>query len=427
MAEVGFATSHRSTAADTCRARAALGPQREPVACSEVKLSSAADRLRSDHGTGALDDVIAAAAHAEDAEVARLAQVLAGSGATLGAHPDAVDVASTGGPSSLSTLVVPLQLGASGSVIPKLGVPGRPAGGVDVLATVPGYRVTMSAEEVRYGLMRSPVIHVAAAEFAPLDAALFARRQETGAQAVTELVIASLLSKKLAMGLCRAALDVRVSAHGNFGATWDSARRNAARFCSVAALVGIDAVCVLTDASVPYQALIGRGEALVALADVLAGRPDDWLESHENDCWKMVAAVRPSAERPSAAQLARVFACQLEAHGTSSAAFDDRVDAVRREPTLLVTAPSGGFAVVDLEAMRDAIVAAQTDAGGSPFPDPVGVRLLTRPDEHVSAGTPLAEVRRSATVGTAAVERIAASITIGQSEVARRPLEIVRA
>ncbi len=58
------------------------------------------------------------------------------------------DVASTGGPSSLSTLLSPLFLRAGGAVVPKLGVPGRPAGGIDCLAQIPGYRTELSAQEV---------------------------------------------------------------------------------------------------------------------------------------------------------------------------------------------------------------------------------------------------------------------------------------
>src|SRR5215211_2907021 len=50
-----------------------------------------------------------------------LARVLAGSGTSISINGDFVaDVASTGGPSSLSTLISPLYLRACGAKVPKL-------------------------------------------------------------------------------------------------------------------------------------------------------------------------------------------------------------------------------------------------------------------------------------------------------------------
>ena len=68
-----------------------------------------------------------------DAAVAAdLATILAASGERLSVDGAVVaDVASTGGPASLSTLLTPLFLRAAGAIVPKLGVPGRPAGSID--------------------------------------------------------------------------------------------------------------------------------------------------------------------------------------------------------------------------------------------------------------------------------------------------------
>lgn len=78
-------------------------------------------------------------ARLDDGRIAELAHLLAGSGALLPATGPTADLASTGGPGSLSTLIAPLALASYGLKVPKLGVPGRPAGGVDVLRQIPGY------------------------------------------------------------------------------------------------------------------------------------------------------------------------------------------------------------------------------------------------------------------------------------------------
>src|SRR5437868_1759275 len=89
-------------------------------------------------------------------DMCRLADVLADSGTRIASASEclAADVASTGAPGSLSTLLCPLYLRAREFVVPKLGVPGRPAGGIDVLAQLPGYRTNLSATDVRRVLDR---------------------------------------------------------------------------------------------------------------------------------------------------------------------------------------------------------------------------------------------------------------------------------
>lgn len=89
----------------------------------------------------AMRAVATAATNADVAQLARLTQLLADSGERLIAtSSDVVDIASSGGPGSLSTLLAPLYARALGARVAKIAVPGRPAGGVDVVGTLPGYR-----------------------------------------------------------------------------------------------------------------------------------------------------------------------------------------------------------------------------------------------------------------------------------------------
>lgn len=221
----------------------------------------------------------------------RLADALAKSGQTLD-FPEflTADLASTGGPGSLSTLLGPLYLRSYGFQIPKLGVPGRPAGGIDVLAQLRGYRFVLSPNDIREVLARCGYAHfLAGMDCAPLDAALFRYRQKAGAQDVPALAVASILAKKIACGVKFAGLDVRVAPHGNFGGTFAEARESARLFCAVAREAGIRAVALLTDARMPYQPYIGRGEALLALKLVSDGRADHWLCEHAHRCRLMAA------------------------------------------------------------------------------------------------------------------------------------------
>lgn len=337
-----------------------------------------------------------------DAELAaKLAVVLAESGKILRRlNSEASDVASTGGPSSLSTLLCPLFLRAGGLEVPKLGVPGRPAGGIDCLAQIAGYRTELDDSELEAVMNQAGYAHfLSSGRFAPLDTRVFRLRQEYGFQEVPTLVAASLLAKKIAVGLTTAGLDIRVAAHGNFGRTVSEGQENAQMFARAAELVGIVGRPVLTDGSSPYQPYIGRKEALAALADVFSETAGAWLLEHLETCRRLSIAAAPTdrASLIQAAQaddLRRAFMANVAAQGAHEQAFNDAVREAR-SARLEILANRDGRVSVSLEAVRRCLVTVQTaDAtAGRGFPDPVGVVLLKRPGDIACRGEPLARVR----------------------------------
>lgn len=337
----------------------------------------------------------------KDDDIAYLATTLGKSGrvpVVPGSRPTA-DLASTGAPTSLSTLLAPLYLRAMGCCVPKLGVPGRPAGGVDVLAQVPGYRVKLTNSEVAASIERCGYAHfLAGGEHAPLDARLFRFRQRSGTQSVPALVIASLLSKKIAVGLEHAGLDVRVAPHGNFGLTWDEARRNAERFQRVAAIVGVKAVCFLTDARFPYQPFIGRGEALVALKDTFSGSGEPALEQHTRLCFAMACGTTGQAAgdldgQTKAAE--RHFYENLSAQGSSQEAFDEYVDRIRTAHRFHAVAKEQGFLTVRLGPLRELFLRFQPTGLeiDVDFPDGIGMILHKSSGDFVRVGDLVATIR----------------------------------
>lgn len=329
-----------------------------------------------------------------DDAIAALAVRLANTGERLDTGPfDTADVASTGGPGSLSTLLCPLFLVANGLVVPKLGVPGRPAGGIDALALIPGYRTVLSTDEIVALLETCGYAHVqAGGRFAPADAALFSYRQRHGAQAVSALAIASLLSKKVAMGVRSVGLEVRVGAHGNFGDT-EAARGNAARFCAVARLLGIDATCILTPGGVPQQPWIGRGEALAGLASVLSGATDAWLGRHLLDCGLWAEKVARGVARGGGSDLAGAFRANVLLQGGTLEGFDEVVADTLAGHVRSVAARHHGIVHYDLGRLRSAVLAARAEESAIAFPDDAGVRLLVEPGRWVRSGDPLISAR----------------------------------
>jgi thymidine phosphorylase len=337
-----------------------------------------------------------------DDDLAELASTLASSGARLAPSERCADVASTGGPSSLSTLLCPLQLRCRGLLVPKLGVPGRPAGGIDVLQTVPGYRAALAPETAERALQVSGYVHLLADDrWAPLDARLFAYRNREGGQAVPALVIASILAKKLAAGVVGAGLEIRIAPHGNFGADLAAARTNARRYNAVARLLALKPLCALTDATRPYQPYIGRGESLLALADILEGRAGGWLADHLHLCQRISDAVAAmlgvEVTGPiDRASLWRAHDALLLAHGAEPSAFLARVEEVRTARRSSIRADRTGVVSYDLGRLRQLLVARQR--AGSPndengHGDPAGVILGRPAGEQLEIGESMMSIR----------------------------------
>lgn len=333
------------------------------------------------------------ASETSDEDIAKLAESLAASGERLEVRERSADLSSTGGPGSLSTLWAPAILAASGYTVPKLGVPGRPAGGVDALAQVPGYRVDLNRIEAKAALDDCGYVHLLAGNhFAPADAAMFAYRQRTGAQGIAALAIASLLAKKLAMGIQLVGLEVRVSRYGNFGRDVATARQNAHRFCGVAQRLGLDSLCIVTDGNRPQQPYIGRGEAILAIARLLHNEDCPWLSEHASSCGEWVSALidAPAATR---SDTARSFSANLICQGGTTDGLLAKASVIAAAHTKTVEASRDGILQYDGCVLRDAILAARMPDKGTSFDDSAGLILLVRPGSFVKAGEPVVSVR----------------------------------
>lgn len=335
-------------------------------------------------------------------EIARLAHTLATSGQVLNAKPNALvaDIPSTGGPSSLSTLITPLFLVQFGFLVPKLGVPGRPAGGIDVLAQIDGYNINPKLPILASWLKRSKYVHfIGDTEYAPIDIKLFEYRKSVNKIAIPSLVIASILSKKIAVGLNHTGLDVRVSSFGNFGTSWIDAKNNAATFVRVAKLLNINATCFLTNSNQPFQPFIGRGEALLALKELFQeSEKNDWLLGHVTECFAMAKSITRLKSEDAVFSIERIrnsFIENVELQGGTMDSFDRITENVKINHSNQIIAEKDGFVRIDLLGIRTAIVSIQSKLISKEnfFPDPCGIVLKVRAGSFVHKGTVLCTYR----------------------------------
>ena len=395
-----------------------------------LEFGQAVERARNGD-RDALGDIVSVAKTSDlDAgSVALLARCLAQSGEALGGRDHSADIASTGGPGSLTTLLCPLVLRAYGCVVPKIAVRGRPAGGVDVLGSLEGYRVELDVAEAESCMDTAGYVHLIAGErFAPMDVELFVLRQERGAQGIPSLVAASLLSKKLAAGSPVAGLDIRVGPHGNFGRDLEEAESNARLFEESAVECGLKPLTFVGRASGLEQPWIGRGEALSALDLLFSGQADDWLLRHADRCAELSASVARAAGvvvevEPWGSRLAELvreaMRANLLAQGSSLEVLSQRAAEVRMSGSLELRATRAGAVEVDVEALRTALVGAQAAAAGR-FPDPAGVRMLVEVGAEVERGAPVAVVRCQESQRGRTLGQLSSAISVSGSPTALR-------
>lgn len=297
------------------------------------------------------------------------------------------DIPSTGGPSSLSTIIGPLLL-KENYIVPKLGVVGRPAGGIDVLAQIEGYIIKFSSKEIYSIIEKTNYCHfISNNEYTPLDNALFKYRSENNFKNISSLVISSLLSKKIAVGVKNICLDVRYSDFGNFGRSLPEAQKLSADFKEVADILGIHSDFYFSDNNKLMQPYIGRGESLLAILEYINGNANTWLTNHIQDCKEMVAKVLKENIKDAKLRdiISRNFIENIEIQGGSYDSFVKIAEETRCSHIHEIKAPTNGKLYINIEKLRNLIVSIQRKyiSTDKEFPDPCGVIFYKKQFDYV--------------------------------------------
>ena len=160
-----------------------------------------------------------------------------------------VDKHSTGGVGDKVSLILAPVLAACGAVVPMISGRGlgHTGGTLDKLESIPGYDVRPDNERFARVLREVGCAVIGqTADLAPADKRFYGIRDVTATVESIPLITASILSKKLAAGLRRLVLDVKVGS-GAFIPEPDRARELAHSLVEVANGAGLPCSALLTD------------------------------------------------------------------------------------------------------------------------------------------------------------------------------------
>ena len=184
-----------------------------------------------------------------------------------------LDKHSTGGVGDLVSLVMAPMLAACGAYIPMItgrGL-GHTGGTLDKLESIPGFNVhpsehTFNLTVRKAGLAMTGQGH----DLAPADGRMYAVRDVTATVDSIPLIVASILSKKLAEGLDGLVLDIKTG-NGAFMRERDRARDLAANLIEVAALAGLPCRALITDMNQPLARSAGNALEMIETVEFLKG------------------------------------------------------------------------------------------------------------------------------------------------------------
>lgn len=184
-----------------------------------------------------------------------------------------LDKHSTGGVGDLVSIIMAPMLAACGAFVPMISGRGlgHTGGTLDKLESIPGFDVNPSQEIVNKTVREAGLVMIGqGSDLAPADGRIYAVRDITATVDSIPLIVASILSKKLAEGLDGLVLDIKTG-NGAFMCERNRARDLAANLIEVSEMAGLPCRALITDMNEPLAHSAGNALEIAEAIEFLKG------------------------------------------------------------------------------------------------------------------------------------------------------------
>jgi pyrimidine-nucleoside phosphorylase len=323
---------------------------------------------------------------------------------------------------------------------------GHTGGTLDKLESIPGYRVKLTLKEFRRVLKLCGFAMMGqTAEIAPADRKLYALRDATATVETIPLIVASIMSKKLAAGLNALALDVKTGT-GAFMREEARARALAHALVAVGNSYGVRTEALLTDMNQPLGRAVGHALEVHECIEILRGeshagaRPVVDLSVELTARMVALACVEPTIEAArervgralESGMALEYFRRNVEAQGGDPRVCDEPARLLQTSAlrAVKVESPRAGF-ITGVEAAEIGYAVSSIGGGRTRLEDEIDFQIGFVADvkhgDQIEAGEALGTLYcRDDAQGSAAGARIHAAYTIGDEPPQDAPVKLIK-
>src|SRR6202171_6162830 len=313
--------------------------------------------------------------------------------------PPKVDKHSTGGIGDKTSLVLAPLLACDKNWVPMisgrgLGITG---GTLDKLESIPGFNIHIDERRALAQLESIGVFMIGqSADICPADKKLYALRDVTGTVPSQALIVASIMSKKLAENLDRLVLDVKYGS-GAFMKTRKEAEQLAAAMTQVGELMGVKVTHLLSPMDEPLGRTVGNALEVAECVEVLqGGGPPDLVKLVVDLAEKVSTTPRAKLQqRLKDGSAWKKFVSLVYAQDGDATALE-KIVSVHRAPVMqpLAAKKSGTIKKMDAEAIGRAsvLLGGGRQKTGDTIDFAVGISDLKKIGEKVELGEPLMSI-----------------------------------
>ena len=305
-----------------------------------------------------------------------------------------VDKHSTGGVGDKITLPLVPLVASCGAAVPQLSGRGlgHTGGTLDKLESIPGWRASLSNEEMLKVIQATGgVICAAGSGLAPADKKLYALRDVTATVEAIPLIASSIMSKKIAEGTGSLVLDVKTGS-GAFMSDPAKARELATVMVEIGKSAGVNIKALITAMDVPLGLTAGNALEVRESVEVLAGGgPADVIE----------LTVLLAREMLQLAGISGVDPAENLKNGKAMDHWRRMIKAQSGDPdaalpiakeNLIISAEQSGT-LTRMDALKVGVAAWRLGAGRSKQGEQLqlgaGIEIHAKPGQYITKGAPL--------------------------------------
>jgi pyrimidine-nucleoside phosphorylase len=345
------------------------------------------------------------------------------------------DKHSTGGVGDKTSLIIAPLVAACGIAVPMISGRGlgHTGGTLDKLESISGYNVDLTSSQFKKVLKSCGfALGGQTRKLAPADKKLYALRDATATVAYIPLIVASIMSKKLAEGLDTLVLDVKTGS-GAFIQKYGDSVKLAKALCETGRTFGVQTRALITEMNQPLGKYVGNAHEVYECVKILRGEMDEPMEPTLDLAIELAAVMLVECRMAEGMSAARLRLRTALSSGDALERFRANVELQGGDPSICdkpdkllpksmkahpVVAPASGFvAAMDTFVIGRAVC----DIGGGRvraedrIDHSVGYACSKKIGERVQRGEELGIIySRKKTQAESVAERIQAAYKIGR-------------